>query len=170
MSAVAWTPALQAEIEQWLYHEAELLDDGRFDDWLALLDEDVDYRAPVRVTRERGNLPDASDAVDYYGGDHHTLSLRVQRLKTEFAWAEDPPSRTRRFVSNVRIRPADGDALEVRSNLLIYRNRGDDAGVELISAQRTDLLRRRGEGWRLARRRILLDQVSLGTRNLAIFL
>jgi PAH dioxygenase small subunit len=154
-----------------LFHEAELLDGNRLDDWLALLTDDVVYRMPVRMTRERSAPSDVSHDMYYFDETHATLRTRIARLETDFAWAEDPPSRTRHCVSNVRVQPGDDpDELAVRSYLLLYRNRGDDPGHDLLSAERTDVLRRVGGAWRLARRCIILDQANLGTRNLAIFL
>ena len=108
-------------------------------------------------------------ANQHYLEDLSTLRMRVERLKSEFAWAEDPPSRTRRFVTNVRPRP-EADSVRVRSYLLLYRNRGDDTSVELISAERHDVLRRTAEGLRLRSREVQVDQATLGVRNLAVML
>ncbi len=161
--------ALYDEIVQFLFHEAELLDGGRFSEWLDLLTEDIVYRMPVRLTRERSDKPDASEGMDHFSESRETLRLRVERLRTDFAWAEDPPSRTRRFVSNIRIRPTADGQLEVRSYLLVYRNRGGDTTADLISGERVDVLVRVGAGWKVRRRTIAVDQAALGTRNLAIF-
>jgi 3-phenylpropionate/cinnamic acid dioxygenase small subunit len=159
------------EVCAWLYLEAELLDEGRFSDWLELLAEDIVYQAPVRLTRERATGNDISTEMFHFDETKATLRLRVERLKTEFAWAEDPPSRTRHFVSNVRVQAADrADELRVRSYVLVYRNRGSDPGHDLLSGERHDLLRRQDGAWRLARRCTVLDQATLGTKNLGIFL
>jgi 3-phenylpropionate/cinnamic acid dioxygenase small subunit len=153
-----------------LYHEAELLDAGRFEEWLDLMTDDVQYRAPARLTRERATPGDRSQEMQLFWDDRETLTLRVRRLRTDFAWAEDPPSRTRHFITNVRIAPGDRDhELAVRSNVLVYRNRGDGGDYELISGERHDTLRRVGGAWRLARREFLIDQASLANKNLAIF-
>ena len=161
---------IRDEVQDFLYREAELLDGGRFQEWLDLMTDDILYQMPVRMTRERGQGGDASADMQFFWDDRATLGLRVQRLKTEFAWAEDPPSRTRHFVTNVRIRPTDvPDELDVRSYLLIYRNRGDTAQYDLISGERQDRLRRVAEAWKLAKRSFVVDQAVLGTRNLAIF-
>jgi 3-phenylpropionate/cinnamic acid dioxygenase small subunit len=162
---------VEREVERWLYREAELLDDGRFGEWLELLADDVVYRMPVRTTRERGAGAGVSFEMEHFYDDIATLRLRVERLGTEYAWAEDPPSRTRRFVANVRVGPGpSADEVEARSYFLVYRNRGDSPGQDLISGERRDVLRRAGGGWRLARRTILVDQATLGTKSLAIFL
>jgi 3-phenylpropionate/cinnamic acid dioxygenase small subunit len=157
------------EVIAWLDHEAMLLDDGRLEEWLDLLTEDVAYTMPVRLTRERGSGPDTHAGSPHFLEDARTLRMRVERLKTEFAWAEDPPSRTRRFVTNVRPEPT-ADGVAVRSYLLLYRNRGDDSGAELISAERRDHLRRTPDGLRLSRREVRIDQSTLGVRNLALLL
>jgi 3-phenylpropionate/cinnamic acid dioxygenase small subunit len=154
----------------WLDDEAELLDNGQYAAWLALLTDDVRYIVPVRLTRERGGGPDTHAGSPHFLDDLATLRMRIERLRTEFAWAEDPPSRTRRFVTNVRPRPA-GDGVDVRSNLLLYRNRGEDTTAELLAAERRDHLRRMADGGlRLSQREVLLDQSTLGVRNLAVLL
>ncbi|MDR7523063.1 MAG: aromatic-ring-hydroxylating dioxygenase subunit beta [Armatimonadota bacterium] len=163
------TPQIREELLEVLYLEAELLDEGRLDEWLDLLAEDVAYRMPIRLTRERARSDDYSTDTQFFWDDRASLALRVQRLRTEFAWAEDPPSRTRHFISNVRVRPAGGDEVEVRSCVLIYRNRGETTEFDLISGERQDVWRRAGGAWRLARRVFMVDQATLGTRNLAIF-
>lgn len=160
---------LQYEVEQFLYHEAELLDGLDFDNWLALLSDDIIYQMPVRIN------VDGPDKTDYtfdsmtFDDDYYTLKLRVDRLKSEFAWAEIPPSRTRRFVSNVRIKSQEENTLEVFSNLLIYRSRGNDFESDLISGERRDVLKRNEDGWKVLRRYFIIDQTSINTRNLAIF-
>ena len=161
--------ALWFEVVRWLDAEAELLDNGRFEDWLGLLTDDVCYRVPIRLTRERGGGSDVNFGAPHFQDDIDTLRMRVARLKTEFAWAEDPPSRTRRFVTNVRPHTL-GEDVAVRSYLLMYRSRGDDASSELISAERRDVLRRTDAGLRLCQREVLLDQATLPVRNLAVML
>ncbi len=158
------------EIVQFLFHEAELLDGGRFTEWFALMTDDLHYHMPVRLTREKSEKPDMSEAMEHFSEDREMLRLRIERLKTDFAWAEDPPSRTRRFISNVRVAPTDRDGeFEVKSYLLVYRNRGDSASAELISCERRDLLVGSGSSWKIKRRTILVDQANLGVRNLGIF-
>ncbi len=161
---------LRTEVEEFLLHEAQLLDEGRFDDWLELLAEDLVYQVPVRVTRERAGPSEVSADMFHMNETRRSLQLRVERLRTGHAWAEDPPSRTRHFVTNIRLRELTETEVEVRSNLLLYRNRGSDAGHDLLSGERFDVLRRQGDGCRLARRQVILDQATLGTKNLGIFL
>ncbi len=159
------------EAYSFLMHEAELLDERRERDWLDLFTDDAEYLMPVRVNRERAEGDGFSEEAYYFEETRGSLELRVRRLETEYAWAEDPPSRTRHFVTNVRV--AEGDEeyeLAVRSNLLLYRSRGSDPRYDLISAERKDVLRKEEGHWKLRKRVILLDHSVLTTHNLSVFL
>jgi PAH dioxygenase small subunit len=155
-------------VSDFLIREAAALDERRYEDWLELLTDDIEYVAPVRVIRRSGN-PDVVETSTYFDDNKQSLGLRVKRLLTDVAWAEDPPSMTRRFVSNLRITPQGGE-LEVRNNLLLFRSRGDEGLYDLVVGERFDQLRDEGQGLRICRRRIVLDQAALGTKNLGIFL
>ena len=159
------------EAYSFLMHEAEVLDERHEREWLEMLTDDVEYLMPVRVNRERGEGDGFSEEAFYFEETHGSLELRVRRFETEYAWAEDPPSRTRHFVTNVRVAPGEEeDAVAVRSNLLLYRSRGSDPRHDLISAERKDVLRKEDEQWKLKKRVILLDHSILTTHNLSIFL
>lgn len=160
---------LRASVEEFLQREAALVDHRRFDEWLELLTDDIVYRVPVRITRRAG-VADVVDDMFHFDDNRQSLELRVRRLGTGVAWAEDPPSRTRHFVTNVRAEPAADGEVAVSSYLLLYRSRGDDGTHDLLSAERHDTLRPVGDQWRLARREAVLDQTTLGTKNLAVFL
>jgi phthalate 3,4-dioxygenase subunit beta len=158
---------------QFLVEEAVLLDAGDYAGWLGLLCEDIRYVMPVRVTTARGAGFDSLADMGHFDEDMYALRKRVQRLATDHAWAEDPPSRTRHFVTNVRtFRPQAGElrVLRVESALLLFRSRGDTREADLISAGRADLLRETDDGLRLARREITVDESVLRTQNLAVFL
>ena len=160
---------------QFLVEEAALLDAADYAGWLNLLCEDIRYLMPVRVTTARGAGFDSLADMGHFDEDMYALRKRVQRLATEHAWTEDPPSRTRHFVTNVRTF-ADGEARgvgaqwRVESALLLFRSRGDTREADLVSAGRTDVLRETVAGLRLARREILVDEAVLRTQNLAVFL
>jgi 3-phenylpropionate/cinnamic acid dioxygenase small subunit len=91
-------------------------------------------------------------------------------MDTASAYAEDPPSRVRRFVTNLSVEERDDGMLRVRSYLLLLRSRFDDPEYVVLSAERDDLLRRVGEGFQLVSRRILVDQSTIGSNNIAVFL
>lgn len=160
-------------ILEFLYEEAAMLDELRLQDWVTTLASDLVYTAPTRQTRPLAKLEQSVvRTMQHYDDDYRSIRGRVMRLtETKSAWAEDPPSRTRRLVTNVRAFETDQPGeYEVRSNLLVTRSRFNFDQFDLISAERRDLLRATGESFLLARREILLDQVVLGTPNLAIFL
>ena len=155
---------------QFLVEEAALLDAADFAGWLDLLCEDIRYVMPVRVTTARGAGFDSLAGMGHFDEDMYALRKRVQRLATDHAWTEDPPSRTRHFVTNVRTFRAAAGELRVQSALLLFRSRGDTREADLLSAGRTDLLRETADGLRLARREITVDESVLRTQNLAVFL
>ena len=155
---------------QFLVEEAALLDAADYTGWLALLCEDIRYLMPVRVTTARGAGFDSLAGMAHFDENLYALRKRVERLATDHAWTEDPPSRTRHFVTNVRTFRTGGDDLRVESALLLFRSRGDTREPSLISAGRTDLLRATADGLRLARREITVDESVLRTQNLAVFL
>lgn len=169
---------LQFEIEQFLYLEARLLDDRRFDDWLLLLADDIHYWMPTRYNRLLRELDKelaAPNEVANFDEDKRSLAQRVFRINTGMAWAEDPPSRTRHLVCNVWVRPTEtgptqtGEEYDVQSAFLTYRNRGDTE-VDVWAGRRDDLLRRIAPGtWQIARRKITIDQSTILSKNLSVF-
>ncbi len=172
------------DIERFLYREARLLDERRFHEWLELLTDDIRYWMGTRSNR----YPRSSKAIaildpsryveeDVTGDDElaildetkDTLKARVARLDTGMAWAEDPPSRTRHFISNVDVEPGDGTAeFKVHANFIVYRSRAETEEDFYVGA-RQDLLRRVGGDWKIARRRLILDQNVLTAKNVSIF-
>lgn len=171
----AQAPARKATLEEhwacseWLNEESELLDDNRLRDWLDRLHPELDYRLPIRVTRERTKGAGHSDEGFHLYEDVDSLTTRIDRLDTEYAWAEDPPSRTRRIVSNIRVAVSDAGEYLVTSNLLIYRGRLADTEFELLAGERHDVLVETDDGLKLRRRLILLDHSTLKNKNLAVF-
>ena len=155
---------------QFLVEEAALLDAADYPGWLELLCEDIRYVMPVRVTTARGAGFDSLAGMGHFDEDMYALRKRVQRLATDHAWTEDPPSRTRHFVTNVRTFRSTPGELRVESALLLFRSRGDTRDADLISAGRADLLRETPGGLMLARREITVDEAVLRTQNLAVFL
>jgi 3-phenylpropionate/cinnamic acid dioxygenase small subunit len=170
---IATGSALYNELLEFLYDEAGLLDLQKFDDWAAILDKDLSYTAPLRITRQG---PDRANTIVrttlHFDDDYGSIMARLQRLDTKSAWAEDPPSRTRRFVTNVRVwESAKSGEYEVESYLLLSRSRYEQSTLQMLSCVRHDLVRRSGPGaFKLARREIIIDQSVLGMANLAVFL
>jgi 3-phenylpropionate/cinnamic acid dioxygenase small subunit len=158
---------LYGRIVSLLHREAELIDGYDFSDWLALFAKDIAYRMPVRTTRFLRDGKGFTD-TDFFVEDHASLTTRVRRLETEFAWAEAPPSRTRHFVTNIRaFRTPEANELAVRSNFMVTRTRSD-LEYQLFTGARHDLLRDSEEGLRIARRTILVDQTVITATNLSV--
>ena len=162
---------IYARVVDFLYDEAALLDDRRHREWLALLARDIVYQAPVRVTRAHTLTDSYLAEMSHFDEDYYSLVKRIERFESEHAWAEDPPSRTRRFITNIRCwRGGNAAEIVARCNVLVLRSRGDVHEADLLSAQRTDLLRHEENVFRIARREILFDESVIRTHNLAIFL
>lgn len=171
--------ALRAEVEEFLYEEAELLDEHRFDEWLDVLADDIVYFVPMRrnvkvgTQAERERTSEGTD-MNWFEDDKWTLTKRVEQIATGVHWAEEPLSRTTHVVSNVQVveaTPSTGDAVEVgvRSRFIVYQNRLQYE-EHFFVGKRTDRLRRVSGGWQLCRREVTLDQNVLLAKNLTVFL
>lgn len=169
--ALAYDDPRHLTASRFLVAEAALLDGRRWRAWLGLLTSDVRYVMPVQVTTAAGVTPRAPNTMAHFDDDLHSLTKRVERLTTDYAWTEDPPSRTRHIVSNVlTFTTESADTLRVESSLLLFRSRGDTRPPEILCAGRIDRLRASDDGYRLAERVIDVDEAVLRTQNLAIFL
>jgi p-cumate 2,3-dioxygenase subunit beta len=148
----------RAEVEDFLYHEAALLDAWRLDEWLGLLTDDATYRVPANDT------PDGhpADTLFLIADDIRRIRARVVRLEDPNAHAEFPHSRTRRFIANVRIVERDGDVLRVEANFVVYRFRREERIREYVGRYRY-ALRCVGGGLKIAAREAILDAMELGT-------
>jgi 3-phenylpropionate/cinnamic acid dioxygenase small subunit len=165
---------LRHRIEDFLYLEAELLDDRRLREWLDLFTDDLHYWMPVRHNLvDRPKNPDeelSKPGESYYFNDNkESLRLRVERLYLKNAWAEMPPSRTRHLISNIRIKKDEGFEIDVQSNFMVYRTRLEK-DEDLFVGMRKDTLRRVDAELKIARRTILLDQAVLAAKNISVFL
>jgi 3-phenylpropionate/cinnamic acid dioxygenase small subunit len=172
------------EVEQFLYREARLLDTRRFHEWLELFTDDVRYWMASRSNR----YPKSSKAISILDPDRYveddvgredelaildetkaTLAGRVARLDTGMAWAEDPPSRTRHMIANIEVEPGDAEGeLRVYSNFIVYRSRAETEQDFYVGA-RQDVLRRVEGAWKIAHRKLILDQNVLLAKNVSIF-
>jgi 3-phenylpropionate/cinnamic acid dioxygenase small subunit len=172
------------EVEQFLYREARLLDLRRFHEWLELFTDDVRYWMTGRSNR----YPKSSKAITILDPERYveddltrpdelalldetkeTLAARVARLDSGMAWAEDPPSRTRHIITNIEIEPSVSDSeLTVYSNFIVYRSRAETEQDFYVGA-REDVLRRVDGAWKIASRRLILDQNVLTAKNISVF-
>jgi 3-phenylpropionate/cinnamic acid dioxygenase small subunit len=153
-----------------LYDEAAALDERRFDDWVAMLHPDLIYTAPIRLTRTGPNRDrDIMRTMMHFDDDYASILMRTGRL-SKSAWAEDPPSRCRRFVTNVRVAETETpDEYEVVSYLYVERSRGENWVNEKLTCERRDLWRFVDGEYKCAKREIICDQATLSMANFAIF-
>jgi 3-phenylpropionate/cinnamic acid dioxygenase small subunit len=188
---------LAQEVAEFLYREAELLDERRYEEWLALLADDIRYWMPMRrnVKFGEGEREFTREGTDiaWFDEGKDTLTRRVRQIQTGIHWAEEPQSRIAHLVSNVQVVEASPSAAEpqevaVKCRFLIYRNRVETE-TDLLVGKREDTLRRvgndqgadaqggnaqggnaqGGNDWQIARRKIILDQNVLLSKNLTFF-
>jgi p-cumate 2,3-dioxygenase beta subunit len=146
----------RSEVEDFLYHEAALLDAWKLDEWLALLTHDARYHVPSNDAPEG----DSAQTLFLIADDIHRIRGRVARLKDPQAHAEFPHSRTRRLITNVRI-VAGGDELRVEANFCVYRFRRDERIGVYVGRYRYRL-RVVDRALRIALREAILDAHELG--------
>ena len=149
------TPTLREQVEDFLFREAELLDDWRLDDWVALFTEDARYVVPTT------DLPEGDPQRDlvFIDDDITRLRARAVRLNSRHAHREYPWSRTRRFVSNVRVAETGDGELSVTANVMVYRFRSGE-GAPYVGSVHYTLRRDNGE-LKIAYRRAVLDLEAL---------
>lgn len=158
-------------VMDFLIQEARTLDTNQLESWQSILAPDIFYYMSQVRTLSREDQQRDTGTYWYYE-NRETLALRIGKFLTaKSAFAEDPPSRLRRYVSNVTLfATANPNEVIAESYLQLLRNRGDASTYETISCVREDILRRNGEGWLIAQRHIAVDQAVLGTHNLSFFL
>jgi len=160
---------LQYEVEQFLYAEAALLDARNYQAWLDLLADDIHYWMPIRRTVTISDLDmefTKPGDMAYFDDNRQLLEMRVLKLEAGSAWSEDPPSRSRHFVSNVRILEVAGDEITVEACFHLYRSRLNSEENNWIG-RRVDVLRRTGGSFLLARRSLFLDQTVILSTNMS---
>jgi 3-phenylpropionate/cinnamic acid dioxygenase small subunit len=169
------TADLKHEAEEFLYAEADLLDQRRFSEWLELLTDDIVYFMPIRRNVKYGQHAERENTrlgedISWFDEDKWTLAKRVEQIQTGVHWAEEPLSRVCHMVSNVRVLEQKSPTeMVVGSRFLVYQNRNEYENYTLIG-KRTDTLRKMDGRWKLARREIILDQSVLLAKNLTVFI
>jgi 3-phenylpropionate/cinnamic acid dioxygenase small subunit len=163
---------LQLVVADVLVAEAAALDGREFRTWLAFFTTDLLYWIPIRSTRSASDRDKEFTKYGepaFYDETFRELEARIVKLESGWSWSEDPPSRTRRFVSNVRIIETHSDReVTVESNVLLYRSRLD-ADTDIWTARRVDRMRLEDDRWKIARRSVFLDTTVLVASNLGVF-
>jgi 3-phenylpropionate/cinnamic acid dioxygenase small subunit len=176
------TPELQLSLEQFYYREARLLDNRKYQDWLALCAPDISYSMPSRtnplvdnraqgqqdmisVERELEDLD--SDGCPLRDENIIHLMLRVERAYKRNSWAENPPARTRRIIGNVELTALDGEKLSVLSNFHLFYARPGSADF-FYAGQRRDTLVNSGDDYLISRREVIMDIAEINVPTLGL--
>jgi biphenyl 2,3-dioxygenase beta subunit len=168
-ASLAERALLQYEAEQFLYAEAALLDAREYRAWLGLIADDIRYWMPIRRTVTISDLDmefTKPGDMAYFDDDRAMLEMRVKKLEAGSAWSEDPPSRSRHFVSNVRVLAVAGSDIVVESAFHLLRTRLNSE-ISGWFGRREDFLRRSESGFLIARRSIFLDQTLILSTNMS---
>jgi 3-phenylpropionate/cinnamic acid dioxygenase small subunit len=159
---------LHHEISEFLNREARLIDERRFDEWLNLFTDDVRYWMPGRTVR-LGQEEVTEGDLALIDDNKQGLELRVRRLSTGLAHAEQPPSRTRHLITNVEVEKGATDfEVKVFSNFILYKSRLERE-EEFFVGRREDTLRKVNEEWKITRRKIVLDHNVIPGKSLSVF-
>lgn len=168
---IAFGEPVYNQIMQFLIEEAYLLDDGHFKQWLELLEDDMMLTMPVRQTMSRKRGDGTARNSYWLFDDKEALTFKAERYLGDSAWADDPPSRLRRLITNLRVQQT-GNPNEylAQSYLLLQRSTSNQHHFAPFSARRDDILHKTAKGWRIAKRNILVDQAVIGQPNLGFVL
>jgi 3-phenylpropionate/cinnamic acid dioxygenase small subunit len=178
------SPELQRNLERFYFHEARLLDNRQYKQWLALVSEEISYLMPSRTNvlvnnRERGNEYMLSVDRELEGADsmgcpireetYIHLMVRVERAFKVNSWSENPPARTRRIVGNIELMGRENGELSVLSNFHLYYARpgGDNF---IYSGQRRDRLAPVEDSYRIVRREVVMDYANIDVPTLGLLL
>ena len=167
----AYRQQLWHELMQFYIEEAWMLDERRLRDWLDLFTDDVFYFMPRRLNVHRNELDrelSAEGDLAIFEDDKTWLTMRVERLETGMAWAEDPPSRTRHIVGNLVVDPVSENLVKTKTAFIIYRSH-HETDENIFAGSREDELRRLDGVWKIARRTIVLDSNVILSKNLSVF-
>jgi len=164
-------PDTQRGVEQFYYREARLLDERQYLQWLKLLSPEIRYCLPARfipLARGSAREPEQIHAIENELSGYDAASLpmreefydhlaqRASRALKPNAWAENPPPRTRRFVTNVEIATLPDGRIRVFSNLQLFHSQHGRADY-MFAGQRRDRLERAPDSFRIVEREVILD-------------
>lgn len=158
-------------IERFLSLEARLLDEERYEEWLALLSPDIRYRMPIPGNAYRKNRPGATSLGEgmIYDENWDRLRQRAMREETGMVWLNDPPTRHVRIITNIETFAAgEAGSYDVRSKFQLFRARRERDRVSHVG-WREDVIRETESGLRIAARTVFLPERVITDKNLNMF-
>ena len=150
---------LRAEVESFLFEEAELLDSWRLNEWFELFTEDAVSHVPALDDPSR----DPAQSVFLVADDLTRIRSRVRQLTGDSAWAENPRSQTRRFITNVRVTSTNGETVAATANFLVHRCRMER--ISTFAGQYQYKLVRHNGSFKIAERKAILAQDTLRSQG-----
>ncbi len=176
MTTVAERPAkvdqeLWNELMHWYINEAWLLDERRLSEWLDLFTDDLVYFMPRRknvLRREKDREITKPGDMAFFEDTKEMMRVRVMRLETGMAWAEDPPSRTRHMVGNLVVTPLDNGDLLAKTAFMVHKSHLE-IEADFYAGYKEDVLTRVDGEWKVSKRTIVLDANVLLSKNISIF-
>jgi len=158
-------------IERFLAAEARILDEERYDDWLAMLDENIAYKMPIPMNTYRRNRPGKSSICEtmIYDESFEKLKQRAAREDTGMVWLNDPATHHIRTITNIESFCTDeASVYDVRSKFTLLRARRDKDHIS-HTGTRKDLLHDTGNGLKLVARTVFLPARVIVDKNLNMF-
>jgi len=157
---------------EFLVYEARLFDQHRYLEWLELISDDIHYELVAHTVQSAADAEKSLASVPLFSENRASLQTRVEQLSNPaFTVSENPPSRSRHFVTNIWVeRGAQADELAVSSNLLVYRGRGFDLPQHFFPIVRNDILRNVDGHLQLATRRAESDENIVGSRSITLLI
>jgi len=169
---------IKSEIEEFLYDEANMLDERRFHEWLTTLADDLQYFMPMEFNVKFGEhakkeFTTREKHMSWFNEGKWTLTKRAEQIQTGMHLAEEPLSRVCRLVTNIQLsaigtNAADEVEVDVSSRFLIYQNRREYEQYFFVG-DRMDRMLKTADGWKLSKREIRLHQNVLLAKNLTVF-
>jgi p-cumate 2,3-dioxygenase beta subunit len=155
----------RAEVEDFMYMEADLLDEWKLDDWLKLLTDDAEYFVPSNDALEGNHRTSLFTIAD----NAERIRQRVIRLNDPNCHAEFPQSRTRRLITNVRVLESDTETVTATANFVCYRYRRYER-IRVYVGKYRYMLRKTDAGLLIRERRVYMDAHELGSLGSVSFI
>jgi p-cumate 2,3-dioxygenase beta subunit len=156
-------PPTRDQVEEFLYREAELIDDWRLPEWSELYTADARYDVTSLDCHDPVNSS-SRNSLFLLADDKERLISRAKRLMKKTAHAEFPHSKVRHIISNVRMEPNAGGEIRVRANFVVYRTKDDNTSQYMGQTHYVLVLQEAG-GFRIRHKRCILDLNSLADQG-----
>jgi 3-phenylpropionate/cinnamic acid dioxygenase small subunit len=153
----------RAAVEEFLVHEARLLDARRFRDWMELFAEDGTYWVPAAPDQEN-----PFDQASLFYDDRDLMRTRVERLEHPRIHVQTPPSRTAHLIGNVIVEEVDAAKGEVRVGSTVIMVEYRDEAQRIFAGRQHHRLRREGASFRIVQKRVDLINCDSAFEPMAV--